>query len=146
MRAAYLLSPSFITRGRMGASKAALILMKNSHFDRTLQYSSRKNKFCCSWIRLSHQSSAVASKMVLILHLYTTEKPIQKFGFRRGFTTKCNKRKYLWNNLMVKPFSPWKKFGETRTFFNLIIAINIQGFQDKWAIGYGGRSFSTQVW
>ena len=38
MRAAYLLSPSFITRGRMGASKAALILMKNSHFDRTLQY------------------------------------------------------------------------------------------------------------
>ena len=38
MRAAYLLSPSFITQGRMGASKAALILMKNSHFDRTLQY------------------------------------------------------------------------------------------------------------
>ena len=38
MRAAYLLSPSFIIRGRMGASKAALILMKNSHFDRTLQY------------------------------------------------------------------------------------------------------------
>ena len=37
MRAAYLLSPSFITQGRMGASKAALILMKNSHFDRTLQ-------------------------------------------------------------------------------------------------------------
>ena len=30
IRAAYLLSPSFITRGRMGASKAALILMKNS--------------------------------------------------------------------------------------------------------------------
>ena len=27
MRAAYLLSPSFITRGRMGASKAALILI-----------------------------------------------------------------------------------------------------------------------
>ena len=39
MRAAFLLSPSSITRGRMGASKAALILMKNSHFDRTLQYS-----------------------------------------------------------------------------------------------------------
>ena len=39
MRAAYLLSLSFITRGRMGASQAALILMKNSHFDRTLQYS-----------------------------------------------------------------------------------------------------------
>ena len=38
LRAAYLLSPSFITQGRMGASKAALILMKNSHFDRTLQY------------------------------------------------------------------------------------------------------------
>jgi len=38
MRAAYLLSPSIITRGRMGASKAALILMKNSYFDRTLQY------------------------------------------------------------------------------------------------------------
>ena len=38
MRAAYLLSPSSITQGRMGASKAALILMKNSHFDRTLQY------------------------------------------------------------------------------------------------------------
>ena len=38
MRAAYLLSPSFITRGRMGAIKAALILVKNSHFDRTLQY------------------------------------------------------------------------------------------------------------
>ena len=34
MRAAYLLSPSFITRGRMGASKAALILMKNFHLDR----------------------------------------------------------------------------------------------------------------
>ena len=29
MRAAYLLSPSFITLGRMGASKAALILIKN---------------------------------------------------------------------------------------------------------------------
>ena len=38
MRAAYLLSPTFITRGRMGASKAALILMKYSHFDWTLQY------------------------------------------------------------------------------------------------------------
>ena len=38
MRAAFLLSPSFITIGRMGASKAALILLKNSHFDRTLQY------------------------------------------------------------------------------------------------------------
>ena len=36
MRAAYLLSPSFITQGRMGASRAALILMENSHFDRTL--------------------------------------------------------------------------------------------------------------
>ena len=38
MRATYLFSPSFITRGRMGVSKAVLILMKNSHFDRTLQY------------------------------------------------------------------------------------------------------------
>ena len=38
MRAAFLLSPSSITQGRMGASKAALILMENSHFDRTLQY------------------------------------------------------------------------------------------------------------
>ena len=38
MRAAYFLSPSFVTWGRMGASRAALILMKNSHFDRTLQY------------------------------------------------------------------------------------------------------------
>jgi len=38
MRAAYLLSPSFILRERMGASKAALVLMKNSQFDRTLQY------------------------------------------------------------------------------------------------------------
>ena len=37
MRAAFLLSLSSITQGRMGASKAALILMKNSHFDRTLQ-------------------------------------------------------------------------------------------------------------
>ena len=36
MRAAFLLSPSSITRGRMGTSKAALILMKNSHLDRTL--------------------------------------------------------------------------------------------------------------
>ena len=35
MRAAFLFSLSSITRGRMGASKAALILMKNSHFDRT---------------------------------------------------------------------------------------------------------------
>ena len=38
MKAAYLLSPSFISRGRMGASKAALILMKISHFDMTQQY------------------------------------------------------------------------------------------------------------
>ena len=38
MRAAFLLSPSFITQGRMGARKAALILMKVSHFDRTLRY------------------------------------------------------------------------------------------------------------
>ena len=38
MRAAFLLSPSSLARERMGASKAALILMKNSHFDRTLQY------------------------------------------------------------------------------------------------------------
>ena len=36
MRAAFLLYPSFITQGRMGASKVALILMKNSRFDRTL--------------------------------------------------------------------------------------------------------------
>ena len=33
-----LLSRSFITRGRMEARKTALILMTNSHFDRTLQY------------------------------------------------------------------------------------------------------------
>ena len=39
MRAAFLLSSSSITQGRMGESKAALILMKNSHFDGTLQYS-----------------------------------------------------------------------------------------------------------
>ena len=32
------LSPSFITQGRMGARKAALILMKKSHFDGTLRY------------------------------------------------------------------------------------------------------------
>ena len=38
MRAALLLSPSFITQGRMGARKAALILMKQSHFERTPQY------------------------------------------------------------------------------------------------------------
>ena len=31
------LSPSFITGGRMEARKVALILMKNSHFDRTPQ-------------------------------------------------------------------------------------------------------------
>ena len=37
-----MLSPSFITRGRMGTRKAALILMKNSHFDRTLQYIIRR--------------------------------------------------------------------------------------------------------
>ena len=35
-----LLSPSFITRGREGAK--ALILMKHSQFDRTLQYAVRK--------------------------------------------------------------------------------------------------------
>ena len=33
-----MLSPSFIFQGRVGASKAALILMKHSHFDRTPQY------------------------------------------------------------------------------------------------------------
>ena len=33
-----LLSPFFITRGRMRASRAALILMKISHFDRTPLY------------------------------------------------------------------------------------------------------------
>ena len=33
-----LLSPFFITRGRMEARRVALILMKNSHFDRTPQY------------------------------------------------------------------------------------------------------------
>ena len=49
MRAAYLLSPSFITRGRMGASKAALILMKNSHFDRTLQYFTANNLSILKW-------------------------------------------------------------------------------------------------
>ena len=38
MRASFLLSPSFITQGRMGVRKIALILMKNSHFDRTPQY------------------------------------------------------------------------------------------------------------
>ena len=43
MRAAFLLYPSFITQGRMGASKAALILMKNSRFDRTLQYTAKIN-------------------------------------------------------------------------------------------------------
>ena len=34
----FLLSPSSITQGRMGARKVALILMKNSQFDRTPQY------------------------------------------------------------------------------------------------------------
>ena len=34
---AFLLSPPFITQGRMRARKAVLILMKNSHFDRTLR-------------------------------------------------------------------------------------------------------------
>ena len=43
MKTAYLLSPSFITRGRVGACKAALILMKSSHFDRTLRYKSNFN-------------------------------------------------------------------------------------------------------
>ena len=38
MRAAFLLSPSCITQGRMVVRKAALILMKHSHFDRTPQY------------------------------------------------------------------------------------------------------------
>ena len=38
MRAAFLFSPSFRTLGRMGARKAAHILMKNSHFDRTQRY------------------------------------------------------------------------------------------------------------
>ena len=38
MRAAFLALSSFITRGRMGARKAALIWMKNSNFDRTSQY------------------------------------------------------------------------------------------------------------
>ena len=38
MSAACLLSSSFITWGRMRARKAALILMKNNHFDRTPQY------------------------------------------------------------------------------------------------------------
>ena len=33
-----MLSPFFITRGRMGARRAALILMKISHFDRTPLY------------------------------------------------------------------------------------------------------------
>ena len=45
MRAAFLLSPSFINQGRMGASKAALILMKNCHFDRTTQYNSEVKSF-----------------------------------------------------------------------------------------------------
>ena len=35
---AFLLSPPFITQGRMGTRKTVLILMKNSHFDRTLRY------------------------------------------------------------------------------------------------------------
>ena len=39
MGAACLLSSSFITWGRMRARNAALILMKNNHFDRTLRYS-----------------------------------------------------------------------------------------------------------
>ena len=38
MRAAFLLSPSFITQDRTGARKAALILMKYSHFDRRALY------------------------------------------------------------------------------------------------------------
>ena len=33
-----MLSPSFITQGRMEARQTALILMKNSHFDRTPRY------------------------------------------------------------------------------------------------------------
>ena len=37
LRAAFLLSPSFIAQGRMGARKAALILMNHFHFDRTPQ-------------------------------------------------------------------------------------------------------------
>jgi len=35
--AAFLLSPYFITQGRMGARKVALIMMQHSHFDRTLR-------------------------------------------------------------------------------------------------------------
>ena len=42
MRAAFLLFLSFITKGRMGAREAALILMKHSHFDGTPQYYYKK--------------------------------------------------------------------------------------------------------
>ena len=40
-----LLPPSIIIRGRMEAIKAALILMKNSHFDRTPHYLT----YCHPW-------------------------------------------------------------------------------------------------
>ena len=53
MRTAFLPSLSSITQGRMGAREAALILMKNSHFDRTPQYllcrarvTKDRQKFC----------------------------------------------------------------------------------------------------
>ena len=48
IRAAFLLSPSFITQGWIGARKAALILMKHSHFDRTPQYNTLLKTSLCN--------------------------------------------------------------------------------------------------
>ena len=58
MRAAFFLSLSFITQGRMGARKAALILMKQSHFDRTPQYIELLNEILCSeaWMSIYVES------------------------------------------------------------------------------------------
>ena len=51
MRAAFLLPPSFMTQGRMGARKAAPILMKSSHFDTTVQYTEEENNLLKTLMR-----------------------------------------------------------------------------------------------
>ena len=61
-----LLSPSFITQGRMEAIKAAFILMKNSHFERTPQHTI---KICVSYFWRCPETSR-PSKTYLTMSLF----------------------------------------------------------------------------
>ena len=86
MRAAFLLSPSFITWGRKGARKSALILMKHFHFDKTPQLLDVGSTRCPVWRPIT---LVVSISNLRFLPLYSMWGSKGKIISPKNITWKC---------------------------------------------------------